>query len=91
LHAELDIVQPTGVVLLGATAGKALFGSGFRVSEQRGRLVNWPGDTDDNHPRPWTLATIHPSAVLRADDRVDAFDGLVADLVIARKALDKDA
>jgi DNA polymerase len=88
LLAELDIVQPTGVVLLGATAGKAVFGSGFRVSEYRGRVVDWPGEpAEENHPMPWTVATIHPSAVLRANDRDDAFDDLVADLVAAREAL----
>ena len=88
LDAELDVVRPTGVVLLGATAGKAVFGSGYRVSEQRGRVVDWPGGpADESHLAPWTLATIHPSAVLRSDDRDDAFDGLVRDLVVAREAL----
>ena len=33
------------------------------------------------------LATIHPSAVLRADDRDTAFAGLVADLTVAARAL----
>jgi len=33
--AELDLVRPAGVVLLGSTAGKSFFGSTFRVGEQR--------------------------------------------------------
>jgi uracil-DNA glycosylase family protein len=73
--AELDLIQPAGVVLLGSTAGKAFFGSGFRVGEQRGRQIPLP-----LRPDVWSLATIHPSAALRSDDREELFDGLVADL-----------
>jgi uracil-DNA glycosylase family protein len=42
LVAELALVRPRGVVVLGGTAGKALFGSSFRVGETRGTLVDWP-------------------------------------------------
>jgi uracil-DNA glycosylase family protein len=91
LDAELEIVQPRGVVLLGATAGKAVYGSGFRVTKQRGKLLDWPtkdAQEGDSKPSPdWALATIHPSAVLRADERDDAFAGLVQDLVVAQQAL----
>ena len=87
LAAELQVVRPKGVVLLGATAGKALYGSGFRVGDARGRLQDWPALVDAPGP-PWVLATTHPSAVLRArDDRQAAYDALVADLRVAADAL----
>lgn len=89
LAAELALVRPRGVVLLGATAGKALYGSGFRVGEARGRRQDWPtGVVEAPDPAPWVLATTHPSAVLRArDDRQAAYDALVADLRAAQDAL----
>ena len=82
LLAELDLVQPRGVVLLGGTAGKAFFGAGFRVGEQRGRQVPLP-----QRPETWSLATIHPSAALRADDREELFAGLVRDLQVVADLL----
>lgn len=88
LTAELQAVRPTGVVLLGGTAGKALYGTSFRVGEARGRVVDWPEQIAAPEPAPWVLATTHPSAVLRAqDDRQAAYDSLVADLRVAAKAL----
>ena len=83
LDAELALVRPEVVVLLGATAGKAILGSTFRVTKDRGRFLDWPGDAR-------LVATIHPSAVLRAPDpeaRAAAYDGLVADLTVAASAL----
>jgi uracil-DNA glycosylase len=61
LRAELDVVRPTALVLLGATAGKALLGSSFRLGEARGRPV-------ESDLAPFVTATIHPSAILRARD-----------------------
>ena len=61
LRAELDVVRPTALVLLGATAGKALLGSSFRLGEARGRPV-------ESDVAPFVTATIHPSAILRARD-----------------------
>lgn len=84
LEAELDAVRPVGVVLLGATAGQAVYGASFRVGEARGVVREWPepGGPD------WSVATIHPSAVLRAgEDRAAAYDGLVADLRVAADAV----
>jgi uracil-DNA glycosylase len=75
LVAELDAVRPEVVVVLGASAGKSLFGSGFRVGEHRGTLVPWP--ERDDLP---VLVTVHPSSVLRADDREGAFEAFVTDL-----------
>jgi uracil-DNA glycosylase len=61
LRAELDVVRPTALVLLGATAGKALLGSSFRLGEARGRPI-------ESELAPFVTATIHPSAILRARD-----------------------
>ena len=85
LDAELAMVRPRLVVLLGAVAGQAVFGSRFRVGEYRGQaregsLGSWHG---------LVVGTIHPSAVLREPDaqsRDRAHAGLVADLVVAREA-----
>lgn len=83
LDAELRLVQPTGVVVLGGIAGKAVYGSKFKVGESRGRLREWPESFPVDRPPAWVLATTHPSAVLRADDRRSAYEALVADLRIA--------
>lgn len=90
LEAELAAVRPTGVVLLGATAGRAVFGTGFRLTETRGDVLDWPTTEPAGAAAPptWAVATAHPSAVLRATDRTAAFDELVEDLVVARKQLD---
>jgi len=86
LEAELAVVRPTGVVLLGGTAGKAIYGSGFKVGERRGVLADWPLEAEVAPA--WVLATTHPSAVLRARDaREAAYDGLVADLRVAAEAM----
>jgi uracil-DNA glycosylase len=87
LAAEFGVVRPAGVVLLGGTAGKAVFGPTFRVGEARGRLVDWPDRFPVDDPPAWVLATTHPSAVLRAEDREAVYEGLVADLRIAAEAL----
>ncbi|MCB5179782.1 UdgX family uracil-DNA binding protein [Streptomyces antimicrobicus] len=86
LTAELRLVDPELVVALGATAGKALWGSGFRVGERRGLLVPLP-DLDGTPLHGQGLATIHPSAVLRAEDREALYQGLVEDLRTAARAL----
>jgi len=83
LQAELDVIKPEAVVCLGATAAQALLGPRFRVTKERGRWVN----------APWAervLATVHPSAILRAPDeetRHREFDLFVADLARVRAAL----
>ena len=80
LELELDAVSPRGIVLLGATAAQSLLGRDFRVTRSRGRLL-------DSDLADIVLATIHPSAVLRAEDRDEAFAGLVTDLRVAAVAL----
>jgi DNA polymerase len=84
LVAELNRIRPQLVVLLGATAAQSLLGSDFRVTRSRGRLMAGPPGSGAS-----LLATIHPSAVLRADpeSREGAYAGLVADLKIAAEAL----
>ena len=94
LLAEFAQLRPKVVVVLGATAAQALLGPSFRVTKQRGELMPWPDSAyrPDDFPRVDTaaqvLATLHPSAVLRADDRETAYAGFVADLAVAAKALD---
>jgi uracil-DNA glycosylase len=82
LDAELARVRPDVVGLLGATAAKALLGSGFRVTKQRGELL-------EVGFAPAAIATFHPSAILRAEgeDREEAFADLVDDLRVISTAL----
>ncbi|MFF9510934.1 UdgX family uracil-DNA binding protein [Streptomyces sp. NPDC014724] len=96
LAAELRRVDPALVVALGATAGKALLGSSFRVTEARGALLplpDWdipaaPGTVrEDNVNSHRFLATVHPSSVLRAKDRAKAYGGLLSDLKTAARFL----
>ncbi|MFD1656769.1 UdgX family uracil-DNA binding protein [Streptomyces caeni] len=87
LRAELDLIRPEVVVALGATAAKALLGGSFRVTKDRGSLLTLP-DTPDGQ---YVVATVHPSAVLRADDRDAAYEGLVSDLRVVARALDGQA
>ena len=61
LDAELEAVHPEIVVLLGATAAQALLGTKFRVTKERGHVLETELAT-------WTFATVHPAAVLRAPD-----------------------
>ncbi|MEW2622171.1 UdgX family uracil-DNA binding protein [Streptomyces sp. NPDC048106] len=83
LARELALVEPELIVVLGATAGKALLGSSFRVGEVRGTVIE-----RDIHGHPERLLpTVHPSSVLRADDRDAAYQGLLADLKTAARAL----
>jgi uracil-DNA glycosylase family protein len=61
LEAELSVVKPAIVVALGATAARALLGADFRLMKEHGRFfpTQWA---------PKTIATLHPSAVLRGED-----------------------
>jgi uracil-DNA glycosylase family protein len=93
LQAELAAVRPVAVVALGATAAQTLLGSTFRLTAHRGQVLAWPpedgGFADDQTSVRAVLATIHPSAVLRARDkaaREQAHAGLVADLKRAAEA-----
>lgn len=92
LAREISIVHPHVIVGLGATAGTTLMGKNFRLSDHRGELLPWPpaeGDfTTDETPVGSVVATIHPSAVLRAQSSRDAmFRWLVEDLQVAAQAV----
>ena len=83
LERELELVQPSVVVLLGATAAQALLGRSFRVTQSRGELMEWDR-------APLALATVHPSSILRAPDapaRQREMAAFVADLRVAAEAL----
>ncbi len=83
LDAELAVVGPEVLVCLGATAAQALLGRDFRVTRDRGRLIDSP-------LAPTTLATVHPSSILRAPDdetRRRERELFVADLKVAARAL----
>jgi DNA polymerase len=73
LDAELAVLKPRVLVCLGATAAQALLGRDFRVSRQRGELVDSP-------LAPNAIATVHPSSILRAEDRDVQFREFVRDL-----------
>jgi uracil-DNA glycosylase len=73
LESELALVKPRALVLMGATAGQSLLGKSFKVTQERGKPL-------DSELADIVVATIHPSAVLRADDREAMFAGLVDDL-----------
>ena len=76
LEAELALVQPRVLVLLGATAAQSLLGKTFRLTQHRGEPL-------DSELAELVTATIHPSAVLRGENRDELFAGLVQDLTIA--------
>jgi DNA polymerase len=86
LTAELRAIRPNALVALGSVASESLFGPGFRLTQHRGELLPWPPRAGPYVDSPESidivLATIHPSAVLRADDRSrrEMLDGLVRDL-----------
>jgi DNA polymerase len=78
---ELEVVRPKVLGLLGATAAQAVLGPQFRVTKQRGEWFDLPSGVH-------VLATIHPSAVLRAEDRRDEeYAGLVRDLELIAERL----
>jgi uracil-DNA glycosylase len=83
LRAELDVVKPEALVLLGAVAAKALLGSSFKVTQHRGELL-------DSDLAPIVSATIHPSAILRQRDdagRLRERDAFARDLRVVAEAL----
>ena len=61
LDSEIELIRPEAIVLLGATAGKALLGSKFKLGESRGRPL-------ESDLAPLVTATAHPSSILRQRD-----------------------
>jgi DNA polymerase len=83
LEEEIRVVAPEVVVCLGATAAQALLGKAFRVTKQRGTFV-------PSSLAPRVLATVHPSALLRAPDeetRRAEYARFVADLALVANVL----
>jgi uracil-DNA glycosylase len=83
IEHEIAIVDPEVLVCLGATAVKAIMGPKYRVMKDHGRFV-------ESELGRLTSATLHPSAVLRAEeeDREDAMRFVVGDLRKVRQRLD---
>ena len=81
LEAEVRRVRPELIVCLGATAAQALLGASFRGTREHGQVLDSPLGP--------ALATVHPSAILRAPDdaRDEAYRGMVDDLRVAAKQL----
>jgi len=83
LDAEINLVEPEVLVLLGATAAQSLLGRDFKVTQRRGEFVESP-------LAPFVMATVHPSSILRARDsatRHAELEALVRDLQAVAKAL----
>ena len=79
LKAEIDAVKPRVVLCLGATAAKSLLGGTFALMKDRGKVV-------ESVYADQVMATIHPSAVLRARDeqsRHQLYEFLRDDLALA--------
>jgi uracil-DNA glycosylase len=79
LDAELEVVRPSAIATLGAVAGKALLGPSFRISAQRGQVLEWEGHQ--------LVPTVHPSSILRGppEAREEALDAMVRDLAVVAK------
>jgi uracil-DNA glycosylase family protein len=76
LDAELQLVKPEALVLLGATAAQALLGSHVRIGRDR-------GEPQESDLAELVTLTAHPSSILRAssdEERATAMDEFVADL-----------
>ena len=82
LEAELAVVKPRILVLLGATAAQSLLGRDFRVTQHRGELL-------DSDLAESVTATVHPSSILRGEpeEREAALSAFVDDLRVVASAL----
>src|SRR5947199_4770135 len=86
LEAELRLVKPKLLVVLGATAAQTIFGPSFRVTRERGKVLS-------SKFAPKVLATVHPSSLLRQPDeesRHREYKNFVSDLRVAVKASQHD-
>jgi DNA polymerase len=82
LEAEVEALGPQGIVALGATAARSVFGPSVRVTRDRGKTLETP-------LAPFGAVTIHPSAVLRArSERHEALAAMAEDLSFASEAVD---
>jgi uracil-DNA glycosylase family protein len=84
LQREISRIKPEVIVILGATAGQALFGPKFRLGEMRGKIIR------DTQWAPAVVCTVHSSAILRIPDqegRHREYAAFVSDLRVAQKAM----
>ena len=84
LLAEIKVVAPRLIICLGATAAQSLMGADFRITKQRGQIL-------ETEWAPFLMATYHPSAILRAPDQEAAAKmrgEFIDDLRCAVKKLD---
>ena len=80
LEAEIDALRPRVILCLGATAAKAILGGTFALMRDRGRFL-------ETRYSAHTIATVHPSAILRTQNKEHATDLLQllkSDLQLAR-------
>ena len=82
LRAEIEAVEPDVLVLMGSVAAKSLLGPDFSVLRGRGLV-------EDGYDGVTTVATVHPSSILRAPDRERKaqLEAFVEDLRLARGLL----
>ncbi|HMC29461.1 MAG TPA: uracil-DNA glycosylase family protein, partial [Candidatus Angelobacter sp.] len=83
LEAEIRVVKPQVVVLLGATAAQGILGRDFRVTQHRGEWIK-------SEIAPYVMATVHPSSILRAPDddaRHEEMRKFIADLKVVAQQL----
>ncbi len=83
LEAEIRVVKPQVVVLLGATAAQGILGRDFRVTQHRGEWIK-------AEIAPYVLATVHPSSILRAQDddsRHEEMAKFIGDLKVVAQQL----
>ncbi len=79
LREEIRVVEPRLVICLGAVAAKAVLGPSFKLTEHRGEVLE--------HEDLRVGVTVHPSAVVRAENFTESFDAFVADLkALAKKS-----
>src|SRR6266704_518226 len=84
LTAEFGVIKPQMVICLGATAAQDLFGPKFKITKERGKII------EDTGIAPMVMATVHPSSILRAPDhdaREKARKDFTEDLATAAKHL----
>lgn len=86
LDREIEIVRPTALVALGATAARALLGRPVAVMRERGR---WH-ESERGAP---VLVTLHPSALLRGDpaEHDQAYAQWLRDLALASERVHASA
>lgn len=87
LDAEIALIRPDVIVLLGATAAQSVLSPSFRLTQHRAEFIQSP-------MAPYVLATVHPASILRMPDREkrhQARDEFLRDMKLVAKALSEVA